>query len=56
MAVSTFHELLAHAAHEVEVVTYGDQAGGVANVAIECERCGEVLLDFEAPESVTGGS
>jgi len=43
MSVNSFEELEEHVGHHVEVVTYGVDA----NVAIECEDCGEVLLDFD---------
>ncbi len=43
MSVSNFVELLAHVGHKVVVVTYGRPA---INVAIECEDCNEVLLDY----------
>lgn len=43
MSVSCFEELMEHVGHHVAVVTYCDP---VRNVAIECEDCGMVLLDF----------
>lgn len=45
MSVSNFAELMDHVGHEVEVVHYGR-----VNVAVECETCGSVLFDFDAPE------
>lgn len=42
MSVSNYEELAAHVGHAIECVTYGD-----ANAAVECEDCGEVLLDFD---------
>lgn len=45
MSVSTYSELVIHVGHLVEVVTYANE-----NVAIECEDCGEVLLDFDADD------
>ena len=45
MAVSSFDELIEHAEHNVVIATYGDPA---VNVAIECEDCFVVLLDFDA--------
>lgn len=44
-----YEELLEHAGHAITCVTYG---GGEdpANVAIECETCDMVLLDFDRPE------
>ncbi len=46
MGVSNFHDLFAHAGHNVEVVTYGRDEKTV-NVAIECTDCNEVLVDFD---------
>ena len=43
MSVDTYSELAFHIGHAVEVVAYGDE-----NVAIECEDCGEVLVDFDS--------
>ena len=41
-----YEELLSHRGHEVVVVTYGPEN---ENVAIECEDCATVLLDFDRP-------
>ena len=52
MSVFDFESLLAHAGHNVSVVCYrkdGDPNEPVCNVAIECEDCGEVLLDYDNP-------
>lgn len=46
MGAHSFSDLIQHEGHNVVVVTYGDPA---VNVAIECEDCGEVLTDFDAP-------
>jgi hypothetical protein len=54
MAVSSFEELNAHYGHEVVVVRYGPEDAPV-NVAVECETCNEVLLDFDAPGRLGGG-
>ena len=45
MAVHSYAELSAHKGHDTIVVSYGE-----ANVAIECEECCEVLLDFDNEE------
>lgn len=37
----SFKQLEAHVGHKIEVVSYD------ANVAIECETCGCVLVDFD---------
>jgi len=42
MAVTCYEDLLRHVGHRIECVTY---AGG-ENVALECEDCYEVLIDF----------
>lgn len=51
MAAYDFNSLVVHAGHEVVVSTYveGDV---VANVAVECLDCGEVILDFDNPDRV----
>jgi hypothetical protein len=40
--------LLEHLTHKLRVVYYGDR-GEPVNVAIECETCYEVILDFDQP-------
>ena len=42
MSATDYNDLSRHIGHKVEVVTYAD-----TNVAIECEECSEVLLDFD---------
>ena len=39
----SFKELIEHKGHKIEVVTYGNDD----NVAIECETCDTVLLDYD---------
>lgn len=39
-----YDELRSHIGHNIVCVGYGDD---VANVALECETCGMVLLDFD---------
>lgn len=46
---SCFNELKHHVGHKIKVVEYGD-GQIVANVAIECETCFEVLIDFDNPD------
>jgi hypothetical protein len=43
VSVQTFNELADHYGHSLNVAIYGDQT----NIAIECENCNEVLLDFD---------
>ncbi len=47
MAVSNFKELKQHIGHEVEVVSYNNEYQAIENVAIECNDCSEVLLDYD---------
>lgn len=53
MGVHSFDDLAMHVGHDVHVAQYVtfDELGEmrVANVAIECETCYEVLLDYDAP-------
>jgi hypothetical protein len=41
MRVQNFQGLYYHYGHQVEVVMYGHR-----NIAIECDDCSEILLDF----------
>jgi hypothetical protein len=49
MAAHNFTDLIQHEGHNVVVVTYGDHRISEIplNVAVECEDCGEVILDFD---------
>lgn len=52
--VNSYAELKAHVGHAVVVVSYGPEyeyEGDPENVSIECETCGEVLLDFNKPDN-----
>ena len=52
MSVSNYDELRQHIGHRIVCASYGDNGeddGVPENVAIECETCGEVLLDFDWP-------
>ena len=55
MGVHSFDDLAMHVGHEVYVGQYVsfDELGEIRvhNVAIECETCYEVLLDYDAPEN-----
>lgn len=46
MSVSSFEELMLHIGHKIVVATYGTEEE-VVNVAIECEDCNMVLLEFD---------
>lgn len=45
-----YHELRHHIGHRIVIVGYGNPEEPPVNVAIECESCGEVILDFDCPE------
>ena len=48
-----FKDLGRHVLHDVVVVAYGSHDNPIndeaVNIALECETCGEVLLDFNNP-------
>jgi len=50
MSASNFEELSWHVGHDVEVVKY-ERKGHVYNIAIECNDCGTVLMDFDNPKN-----
>jgi hypothetical protein len=47
MSATDYADLSRHIGHKVEVVTYAE-----VNVAIECEDCSEVLLDYDKEEQI----
>lgn len=47
MAVQNYDELREHIGHKVVVVCYGEKNAEPENVAIECETCDEVLIDYD---------
>jgi hypothetical protein len=47
MSADTFTELSRHYGHKIAVVQYESESGEPVNVAIECDNCNEVLLDYE---------
>ena len=57
MAVHTFDDLLTHRGHDVRVSQYVtfDESGemSILNVAIECEECYVVLVDYDNPDMIT---
>lgn len=53
MSVSTFGDLLSHAGHSIVCVTYGDPP---CNVAVECETCNVVIIDFDNEEDDPPGN
>ena len=50
MSSSNFEELSWHIGHDMEVVSYSKN-GHLYNIAIECNDCGTVLLDFDNPKN-----
>lgn len=46
MSASTYDELATHVGHDIECVSYADGE----NVAVECNDCSEVIVDFDRPE------
>jgi hypothetical protein len=49
MSAIDFNDLMRHVGHKIVCVTYGTKKHPV-NVAIECEDCNEVLLDYDKEE------
>jgi len=47
MSATNFEELYKHYAHHVVVAQYTGADNKPAGVAIECEDCHEVLLDYD---------
>lgn len=47
MSVINFKELKRHIGHDIECVYYGESKEEAQNVAIECNDCNEVLMDFD---------
>jgi hypothetical protein len=45
----SFSDLSRHIGHNIMCVPYGEP-GGLVNIAVECENCNEVLLDFDRKE------
>ena len=50
MSADTFQELNRHYGHKVVVTRYAMAVGDPVNVAIECQDCSEVLLDYDREE------
>ena len=51
MGVYSFDALKAHVGHKIVCVEYkGEDATQVDNVAVECEDCNEVLIDYDSDE------
>lgn len=52
--INCYKELKTHVGHHVVVAKYGSNPRKPDNVAIECEDCGTVLLDYDHPD-IEGG-
>jgi hypothetical protein len=48
MGCHSFEDLKRHTGHKVVVACYGDK-DNPHNVAVECETCYEILMDFDNP-------
>lgn len=56
MSVTNFKDLRAHLGHNIQCVGYSEQDPEkhglyIMNVAVECEDCNEVLMDFDNPNN-----
>lgn len=49
MGVSNFKELKTHIGHKFSCVSYGSNKE-TWNVALECETCNCIIMDFDAEE------
>ena len=56
MSVYDYKSLLEHVGHKIVIVTYGRSINDSVNVAIECEDCNEVLLDYNKPDDNRPGT
>ena len=56
MAVYDFQSLSQHVGHKIVCVTYGKPSEPPVNVAIECEDCNEVLLDYDNENFTENGN
>jgi len=52
MGAYSFNSLVYHEGHNIVYVTYGRPNGEPVNVAVECETCNTVLLDFDREEEL----
>jgi len=47
MSAQSFHDLSIHYGHNLVLAQYTDSIGEPISFAVECEDCGDVLLDYE---------
>lgn len=53
MAVHSYNDLRAHIGHKIACACYGTKIDHPDNIAVECEDCGVVLMDFDRePEEI----
>ncbi len=50
MSSIDFKDLSRHIGHDIACVTYGKSKSEPVNVAVECETCSEVLLNYDNPK------
>jgi hypothetical protein len=50
MGAYSYEELRAHIGHKIVCVCYGRDGEDPDNVAVECETCHVVLMDYDHPE------
>ncbi len=55
MGAHNYEELKRHIGHDIVCTYYGPDAEDPVNVAIECEECNEVLLDYDREEDEGDG-
>ena len=44
-----YYDLRKHIGHKIVIVGYGNPEEAPENIALECEDCNEVLVDFNEP-------
>ena len=50
MSADSYKELKRHLGHKIVCVAYGGEDEEPWSVALECETCNEVLLDYDREE------
>lgn len=54
--IHDYDDLRRHIGHHIECVCYSSGTEPPVNVALECEDCGVVLVDFDAPSTAAAPS
>ena len=52
MSADSFKQLIRHLGHDISVRYHGVAGGEKVNVAVECDTCHEILLDFDNEEEI----